>query len=182
MFFDATHAKPSHPSVRPIAEQEERESQRLWELTAKAVNERNHEVATDEKTKIEDRQREEAAARAQENAEWSPRLFRAVKPSAEETEQGEEGLEWIIDAHIDSAATPAEQTKQVLEIYPVLPGQKPGQAVNMSSNEAATAAKPASGNDLIDFSGGEAPVKPADDVEAMLKETGKPAEGSLIDL
>lgn len=100
MFFDATHAKPSIPSVRPVEEQEERESQRLWQATAKAVNERNHELATDEKTKIEDRQREEAAARAEQNAEWTPRLFRAVKPSVEETEQGEEGLEWIIDAHM----------------------------------------------------------------------------------
>lgn len=100
MFFDATHAKPSIPFVRPIAEQEERESQRLWESTAKAVIDRNHELATDEKTKIEDRQREEAAARAQEHAEWQPRLFRAVKPSVEESEQGEENLEWIIDAHV----------------------------------------------------------------------------------
>ncbi len=100
MFFDATRAKPSDPQARPIAEQEERESQRLWEATAKAVNECNHELATDEKTKIEDRQREEAAARTQENKEWRPRLFRAVKPSSEESEQGEEGLEWIIDAHM----------------------------------------------------------------------------------
>lgn len=100
MFFDATHAKPSIPSVRPIAEQEERESQRLWESTAKAVIDRNHELATDEKTKIEDRQREEAAVRAQEHAEWQPRLFRAVKPSVEESEQGEENLEWIINAHV----------------------------------------------------------------------------------
>jgi len=55
MFFNATKAKPSAPQVRPIPEQDERESQRLWEKTAKAVKERNHEVATDEKTKIEDR-------------------------------------------------------------------------------------------------------------------------------
>ncbi|OAA67530.1 Oxysterol-binding protein [Cordyceps fumosorosea ARSEF 2679] len=192
MFFDATHAKPSNPQTRPIPEQEERESQRLWELTAKAVKERNHEVATDEKTKIEDRQRAEAAARAQENKEWQPRLFRAVKPSAEESEQGEESLEWIIDAHIDSSASPDEQTKQVLSIFPVLPGQNAGKVPAAPSNDAAhaapspTAAKPAaSGNDLIDI-GNDAsaapPVKPADDVGAMLKETGKPGEGSLIDL
>ncbi|XWW97164.1 hypothetical protein V2A60_005145 [Cordyceps javanica] len=214
MFFDATHAKPSDPQARPIAEQEERESQRLWELTAKAVRERNHEVATDEKTKIEDRQREEAAARAQENKGWQPRLFRAVQPSAEESEQGEEGLEWIIDAHIDSSASPEEQTTQVLSIYPILPGQKAGQVLATPINDAAPipndaapipndaapipndaapiphAAEPTPGNDLIDLGSNSAPVpspapppvKPADDIEAMLKETGKPAEGSLIDL
>ncbi|KAJ6779686.1 hypothetical protein PWT90_02734 [Aphanocladium album] len=190
MFFDATHAKPSSPQARPIPEQEERESQRLWESTAKAVKERNHELATDEKTKIEDRQREEAAARAQEGKEWRPRLFRAVEPSAEESEQGEEGLEWIIDAHI--SASPEEQTKQVLAIYPVLPGQKAGELTAIPSNNdapppAAAAAEPAPGNDLIDFASSDvpaqAPVNPADDVESMLKETGKPAEGgSLIDL
>ena len=63
MFFNAHRSKPSQPLVRPIAEQEEYESQRLWANTAKAVKERNHEVATDEKTKIEDQQREAAAKR-----------------------------------------------------------------------------------------------------------------------
>lgn len=91
-------AKPSPPQVRPIEDQEERESQRLWENTVNAVNERNHEVATDEKTKIEDRQREEAAARVQEGVEWQPRLFRSVKEAHSEREEGEGDLEWIIDA------------------------------------------------------------------------------------
>ena len=97
MFFDANTAKPSSPLVRPIEDQEERESQRLWEKTAKAVKERNHELATDEKTKIEDRQREEAAARAQDGVEWQPRLFRRVNSARDAAEQGEEDLEWIIN-------------------------------------------------------------------------------------
>ena len=100
MFFDATKAQASSPQVRPIDEQEERESQRLWQATAKAVVDRNHELATDEKTKIEDRQREEAAARAQQNVEWKPRLFRKVQPEPGNAEEGEEDLEWIIDAHM----------------------------------------------------------------------------------
>lgn len=100
MFFDATHSKPTAPLVRPIAEQEERESQRLWEKTATAVKERNHEVATDEKTKIEDRQREEAAARAQDNVEWHPRLFRRIQGGPGGHEEGEEDLEWIINANM----------------------------------------------------------------------------------
>jgi hypothetical protein len=95
MFFDANKSKPSPPLARPIEEQEERESQRLW-----AVKERTHELATDEKTKIEDRQREEAAARAHDNVEWVPRLFRAVHSGPGEPEEGEESLEWIINAHM----------------------------------------------------------------------------------
>lgn len=92
MFFNATTSKPSAPKVRPLAEQEERESQKLWALTAKAVRERNHEVATDEKTKIEDRQREEAAARLQEGVDWHPRLFRRIKSG----DGVGDDLEWII--------------------------------------------------------------------------------------
>lgn len=98
MFFDARGSKHTPPVVRPIEEQEERESQRLWENTAKAVKERNHELATDEKTKIEDRQREEAALRAQDNVEWHPRLFRLVKGGPGGMEEGEEDLEWVINA------------------------------------------------------------------------------------
>lgn len=96
VFFNATTSRPSAPQVRPLDEQGERESQKLWLSTAKAVKERNHEVATDEKTKIEDRQREEAAKRAQDDIEWHPRLFRRVKSS----DGVGEDLEWIIQAHV----------------------------------------------------------------------------------
>jgi hypothetical protein len=98
MFFNAIKSKPSPPQVRPISEQADRESQKLWEKTANAVRERNHEVATVEKTKIEDRQREEAAKRSHEGIQWHPRLFRAVKGGLGQPEQGMEDLEWIIDA------------------------------------------------------------------------------------
>lgn len=62
--------------------------------------ERNHELATDEKTKIEDRQREEAAQRAQDGTEWGPRLFRAVRDGPGEPEEDKSDLEWIIDAEM----------------------------------------------------------------------------------
>ena len=52
--FDATHAKHAPPLARPIAEQGERESQRLWKSTVQAVHVKDHHVATDEKAKIED--------------------------------------------------------------------------------------------------------------------------------
>lgn len=100
MFFNANRSKPSPPLVRPVQDQEERESQRLWENTAKAVKERNHELATDEKTKIEDRQREEAAARLQDGVDWHPRLFRTVHGTHGSAEEGQEDLEWIINATV----------------------------------------------------------------------------------
>ncbi|CAK7213398.1 Oxysterol-binding protein OBPa [Sporothrix curviconia] len=122
LFFNAHKSKPSPPSVRPIEEQEPRESQRLWAKTAKAVKERNHELATDEKTMVEDMQREEAAARANDNVEWTPRLFRRVVGGPGGADEGEEDLEWIINAQIDGE-TPEAQADQILAIYPVLPGQ-----------------------------------------------------------
>ena len=100
MFFNANRSKPSEPKVRPIEDQAERESQRLWKKTAEAVKERNHELATDEKTLIEDRQREEAAQRAQDGTEWKPRLFRPVRSGPGEPEEDKADLEWIIDAEM----------------------------------------------------------------------------------
>ncbi|OPB38995.1 oxysterol-binding protein [Trichoderma guizhouense] len=200
MFFNATKSKPSPPLARPIKEQEERESQRLWEKTAKAVKERNHELATDEKTKIEDRQREEAAARAHDNVEWLPRLFRAVRSGPGEPEEGEESLEWIINAHIDTTASPEKQTEQILAIYPIVAGQTSGGATSIpppatspkaakkSTNHAVErpkeVEKPKEEDSLIDFGNDDAPTpaaKSPDEIEKMLTATGKPAEGPLID-
>ena len=98
LLFDATHAKHSVPLARPIPEQSERESQRLWESTVKAVHVADHKVATEEKAKIEDRQREEAKKRDEEAIEWRPKLFRRVNAGPGGSEEGEEDLEWIINA------------------------------------------------------------------------------------
>lgn len=98
MFFNARKAKPSKPKVRPIQEHNEHESKRLWAKTAQAVKDKNHELATEEKTKIEDRQREEAAKRAAAGVEWHPQLFRQVKPDVDGSDEDMEKLEWIINA------------------------------------------------------------------------------------
>lgn len=100
MLFNATHAKHTPPLTRPIEQQGERESQRLWQNTVKAIIARNHEAATDEKTKIEDRQREEAAKRVDDGVEWHPRLFRRVQGGPHGPDEGEEDLDWIINAHV----------------------------------------------------------------------------------
>ncbi|PBP22647.1 oxysterol-binding protein [Diplocarpon rosae] len=104
--------------------QDDRESQKLWFATSNAVRERNHELATFEKTKIEDMQRDEAAKRAEDGVEWHPKLFRAVKGGPGGPEEGEEDLDWILNATIDGA-TPEKQAEQILAIIPILKGQKP---------------------------------------------------------
>ena len=86
--------------ARPLDEQEERESQKLWYKTAQAVKARDHELATDEKTKIEDMQRDEAAKRAEDGVEWHPRLFRPVRGGPGGSEEGEEDLDFILNANM----------------------------------------------------------------------------------
>jgi hypothetical protein len=83
-----------------MEEQGERESQRLWHNTVQAIQARDHEAATDEKTKIEDRQRDEAAKRADEGIDWHPRFFRAIQGGPGGPDEGEEDLDWIINAQM----------------------------------------------------------------------------------
>ncbi|KAJ4419884.1 Oxysterol-binding protein OBPa [Gnomoniopsis sp. IMI 355080] len=202
MFFNAHRSRPSPPQVRPLDEQEDRESQKLWYKTAQAVKDRNHELATDEKTKIEDAQRDEAAKRAQDGVEWHPRLFRRVKGGPGGPEEGEEDLEWIINAQIDGH-DPKQLTEQVLAIYPILAGQK-SSSIDIPSRQAETksAAAPdpakSAHDDLIDFGQDNTPAQPPQpqrpvaplhshvestgEISGLLQSTGKPAaDGPLLD-
>ncbi|KAH3920473.1 hypothetical protein HBH56_004990 [Parastagonospora nodorum] len=130
LLFDASHAKHSPPLARPLEEQDERESQRLWHDVTEAVKRRDQDVATDAKAKVEERQREEAAKRNSEGIDWSPQLFRRVQAGRGGPEEGEEDLEWIINAKVDGK-TPDELVKQILQIHAILPGQKPERQFNI---------------------------------------------------
>lgn len=100
VLFNASHAKHTPPIVRPIEEQDERESQRLWLKTVTAIKETNHTAATEEKSKVEDRQRDETAKRAEQGIEWQPKLFRPVRGGPGGPEEGEEDLDWILNANM----------------------------------------------------------------------------------
>ncbi|CZT42728.1 probable putative oxysterol-binding protein OSBP [Rhynchosporium secalis] len=154
VLFDATRAKHTPPTVRPLDEQEERESQKLWFATAKAVKERNHEVATDEKTKIEDMQRDEASRRVEEGVEWHPRLFR---PQAEQI----------------LAVTPILQGQRSTEKNPIPPQhthKEPSTAIQ------ASAPAPAPVLTAIPSAENERPQSnPSDDFVNFDKEDGTPS-------
>lgn len=156
LFFDAAHSKPSMVKARPISEQSPRESQRLWDSTAKAIKKADHRTATDEKSRIEDEQRREAADRG-EGATWQPKLFKPAPPGDEEK------LDWIINAEVNMKASPEEQVKQILAIAPILPGQEMGKDLQQDTklpSEQGKGPPPQSppqaqqkqgGGDLIDF-------------------------------
>jgi hypothetical protein len=84
--------------TRPIEEQDERESQKLWHEVTEAIRNKDQNAATDEKSKIEDMQREEAAKRTDDGVEWRPRLFRAVQGGPGGPDEGEEDLDFKINA------------------------------------------------------------------------------------
>jgi len=138
MIFDAAKSKPSIPKSRPLEEQGPRESQKLWHTTTDAIKRADQKVATDDKSRIEDEQRREAAERG-ENA-WKPKIFTAT-PTGDE-----ENLDYIIpfDA-VDTNAPAAKQVEQILAIAPILPGQKSTSPTQSGSSDAQPAA------DLIDF-------------------------------
>ncbi|KAF2119730.1 oxysterol binding protein [Lophiotrema nucula] len=136
LLFDATHARHSPPKVRPLEEQEDRESQKLWTKVVQAVKNKDHEGATDEKSRIEDMQREEAAKRNNDGVDWHPQLFRRVQGGQGGSEEGEEDLDWIINAKVDGK-TPEEQVKQILQIAAILPGQSPKREFAIPSRKAS---------------------------------------------
>lgn len=160
LLFDATHAKETPPKTRPLSEQEERESQKLWANVTQAIKQRDQDIATDEKSRIEDMQREEAAKRADEGVDWHPRLFRRVRGGRGGSEEGEEDLDWIINANVDGK-TPEEQTKQILQIAAIIPGQDLQRRFSIPSrknsresvprSQAPSSSKPQTIDDLIDF-------------------------------
>ena len=53
-------------------------------------------MATDEKFRVENRQREEARLREADGVEWKPRYFRAVEPGTGD----EDALDFIIATHM----------------------------------------------------------------------------------
>ncbi|MCJ1453811.1 hypothetical protein MMC28_004160 [Mycoblastus sanguinarius] len=159
VLFNASNSKHTPPIVRPIEEQEERESQRLWQSTVLAIKKSDHIAATEEKTRIEDRQRDETAKRAEQGIEWQPKLFRNVRGGPGGQEEGEEDLDWILNANIDGA-TPEIKTQQILALAPILKGQPPSQQPKAPPPQQAQPSAPPSThpqqqsavhNDLIDF-------------------------------
>ena len=100
LLFDASHAKPSYPKARPLEEQSDRESQKLWHVVTDAVKRKDQDAATNDKARIEDMQREEAAKRNNDGIDWHPQLFRRVQGGPGGIDEGEEDLDWIINAKV----------------------------------------------------------------------------------
>lgn len=119
VFYDTNKSEIIKPKVRPLEEQLDRESCKLWGPTIKALGERNHELATEEKAKIENEQRQMAKVRAEKGIEFLPKLFKKVTNS-----ESSEGLEYVLYKDFDLKENPETLKKQIFEVMPILPGQK----------------------------------------------------------
>ncbi|KAJ3360911.1 hypothetical protein GGF32_007955 [Allomyces javanicus] len=85
-FFNA-HEENIHPKiVAPEADQEPYESRRLWSKVTAAIQARDLDTATEEKTKIEDAQRAQRIDRERRGEAWEPRFFQQVGDDPEEFE------------------------------------------------------------------------------------------------
>ncbi|KAJ2762889.1 Oxysterol-binding protein 4 [Coemansia nantahalensis] len=84
--FDVQAQPAADICIRPVDEQSELESRRVWRRVSEALRAGNYDAASREKTAIEEEQRALRRQRAEAGAEWKPSLF-----------------SWIADADDDEA-------------------------------------------------------------------------------
>lgn len=112
LFLDAQQTETFPLQVKPMEEQIDIESRKLWDSTIKALAENDHRVATDEKFKIEEEQRVQARERAEKGIKFEPKLFRKV--------EGE--IPFVVDTPIDMANDSPEEMKYKLnQLFRVVP-------------------------------------------------------------
>ncbi|ODV64030.1 oxysterol-binding protein OSH6 [Ascoidea rubescens DSM 1968] len=134
LFFDVHSSVLYPPLVRPLSDQGEFESKKLWNKVIIALNKRNHDLATNEKFKIEDNQRLLAKKRIQDGVEFHPKLFKK-NPNYNPTDTSasslssttdlnlSDPLEFILYKNIPINDSPENKIKAILSVAPILPGQ-----------------------------------------------------------
>ena len=107
LFLDTNILESSSKIVSPNDEQDLSESRKLWEKVTKAMLSRNLDLATQEKSVIEDEQRHLAKLRDDDGLEWRPKFFICDKSNDE----------WnFIDSHLltENNETAKHKLKELL--------------------------------------------------------------------
>lgn len=128
VLLDVNKCKSLPPLVRPLDEQGNLESRKLWRHVLKALGKRDHDAATDEKFKIEEHQRRLAKDRNGLKVEYKPKLFKKVKGK---------DLEYYLYKNISANASPEEKIKAILSVAPILPGQQFTHGFNLDADSKA---------------------------------------------
>lgn len=120
VLFDTAKSSTLDSKVRPLNEQMENESRKLWKATVDALGKRDHETATEEKLKVENEQRDKAKQRLDDGEEFHPKLFRRVEN--DETDIAD--MEYVIYKDFNLQDDEKTLTESLLDAVPILPGQK----------------------------------------------------------
>lgn len=81
VFIDVTKLNVHKKLVRPISEQTENESRRIWLEVTAGLRLNDIERATNAKCQLEQKQREEAKQRKETNQEWETKYFKPIGDS-----------------------------------------------------------------------------------------------------
>lgn len=120
VFFDVKSCTKSKPQVKPLDEQWDFESQKLWKDTIDALSDRNHELATAAKSKVEDSQRQLAKKRVEDGVSFHPRLFHEVN----DDDKLNQDLEYLLYKHLDLSDDAETLEQKLFQVLPILPGQE----------------------------------------------------------
>lgn len=120
VLFDTHKTNTWKPKTRPLSEQLDIESRKLWHPTINALAKRDHEQATNEKFKVENEQRAIAKKRIEDGVEFHPKLFTPNQRYSKDSTD----LEYKIYKQFDLTTDPDTLTKNVLDVIPILPGQE----------------------------------------------------------
>ncbi|KAL6721115.1 hypothetical protein ACLMJK_000215 [Lecanora helva] len=91
LLIDLKPLFPLPKIVPPVEKQLPNESQRFWGEVTKAIKSKSYNEATKLKTALEERQREKATKRKENNEEWRPRFFIDPVTSNGKPDLSEEG-------------------------------------------------------------------------------------------
>ncbi|KAG2235577.1 hypothetical protein INT48_002351 [Thamnidium elegans] len=101
-FLDVTALTPAPMKVTELDQQNEMESRKLWQKVTDAIKANDTNTASVEKARIENKQREERAARQEAGQEWEPTYFHWV-----EDEPSISTLQRMLTSTVKSKYTPA---------------------------------------------------------------------------
>lgn len=81
-FLDLTTLEKPKPFVRPVEEQDELESRRIWQKVSDALKAGDYATASSEKSAIENQQRALRKERETSETKWEPKHFNSVSGEA----------------------------------------------------------------------------------------------------
>ncbi|ODV65273.1 Oxysterol-binding protein [Hyphopichia burtonii NRRL Y-1933] len=109
-FYDTSKAVIYKPKVKLLEKQDHFESRKLWHKTITALDERDHEAATEEKFKVEEEQRIRAKERLEKGEEFKPKLFKA---------SGQKAIPFVVKEDFDLDDSPETNTEKLLSLFPL---------------------------------------------------------------